>query len=151
VHRNADAVAASGTLRAEWQNTQGTVQPVRLWASGGGGHAAEFRAPAVPGRYRLVVTGAGADARAEFMVVEPGQHAEPLPASNDQLAALASSRGGAVIPMAELDTLPARLSAAAPATLHDTPTNPMRSPWWMLPFAGLLATEWWSRRRRGAR
>lgn len=146
-----DAIPASGTLRAEWQNTEGAVQPVRLWPGDSGDHAAEFRAPAVPGRYRLVVAGAGSEARAEFMVVEPGQHVEPVPASPDHLAAFASSRGGAVIPMAEVATLPARLSAAAPTTTRATPSNPMRSLWWMIPFAGLLTTEWWSRRRRGAK
>lgn len=151
VSAHVDAIAATGSLRAEWQNTEGIVQPVRLWPAQTGGHAAEFRAPAVPGRYRLVVTGAASEARAEFMVVEPGQHVEPVPASGDRLAAFASSRGGAVIPMADVATLPARLSAVAPSRVREMPSNPMRSPWWMIPFAGLLATEWWSRRRRGAR
>lgn len=150
VSAHVDAIDA-GALRAEWQNTEGTVQPVRLWPAQTGGHAAEFRAPAVPGRYRLVVTGAASEARAEFMVVEAGRHVEPVPASGDRLAAFASSRGGAVIPMADVTTLPERLFAVAPSRVRDTPSNPMRSPWWMIPFAGLLATEWWSRRRRGAR
>jgi len=151
VSAHIDATATTGTLRAEWQNTEGTVQPVRLWPTQTGGHAVEFRAPAVPGRYRLVVAGAGAEARAEFMVVEARDYVEPVTASGDHLAAFAASRGGAVIPMADVATLPARLSAVAPSRVHDTPSNPMRSPWWMIPFAGLLATEWWSRRRRGAR
>lgn len=151
VTASVDVVAAAGPVRAEWQNTEGGVQQVRLWPRAGGGYAAEFRAPAVPGRYRLVVGGAGQEARVEFMVVEAGQEAPPLPATSDRLAVFASSRGGAVIPMTELDTLPARLSAAAPTTRHDAPSHPMRSAWWMIPFAGLLATEWWSRRRRGAR
>lgn len=146
-----DAAGIAGALRAEWQSVEGIVQPVRLWERSSHEQAAEFRAPAVPGRYRLVVTGAGNEARAEFLVVEPGQFVDPLPGASDHLAAFASSRGGAVIPMAELDTLPARLSAAVPRTPSDIPSHPMRSPWWTLPFAGLLATEWWSRRRRGAR
>jgi len=29
--------------------------------------------------------------------------------------------------------------------------RPMRSPWWMLPFAACLAADWWHRRRRGLR
>lgn len=146
-----DTISATSPLRAEWQSTEGAVQPVRLWPAQRGEYALEFRAPAIPGRYRLVVTGPGQEARSEFMVVEAGQQSPPLPATADGIAAFASSRGGVVIPMAELDTLPARLSAAAPATRRDAPSNPMRSPWWMVPFVGLLATEWWSRRRRGAR
>ena len=151
VSAHVESVGASGALRAEWQNTEGTVHAVRLWSTAPGRHEAEFQAPPVPGRYRLVVTGTGSEARAEFMVVEPGQHVEPLPANSDHLAAFASSRGGALISMADVTTLPARLTAAAPATAHDTPSNTMRSPWWGIPFAGLLATEWWSRRRRGAK
>jgi hypothetical protein len=53
--------------------------------------------------------------------------------------------------MGELDGLPARIAAAIPSPASETPTNPMRSPFWILPFAGLLGGEWWSRRRRGAR
>lgn len=151
VYANIEAVATVGTLRAEWQNTEGIVQPVRLWPIQSRSHAAEFRAPMVPGRYRLVVTAPGHEARAEFMVVEPGQISDPVPAGTAQLVAFASSRQGAVIPMSALETISTRLSSAAPTTAHNIPSNPMRSPWWMIPFAGFLAAEWWSRRRRGAR
>jgi hypothetical protein len=148
------AGAVTTAPSAEWQNTEGRVEPVRLWPSGDGGYRAEFRAPDVPGRYRLVVKTAGAvasEARAEFMVVEAVQMQSPLPGGLDLLSAFASSRGGAVVPMGELDGLPARIAAAIPSPASETPTNPMRSPFWILPFAGLLGGEWWSRRRRGAR
>ncbi len=146
--------AAGTNPSAEWQNTEGRVEPVRLWPSGDGGYRAEFRAPDVPGRYRLVVKTADpgpSEARAEFMVVEPGEIHSTLPDSLDLLSAFVSSRGGAVVPMHELDDLPARSSAALPSPASDTPSNPMRSPFWIVPFAGLLGVEWWSRRRRGAR
>jgi hypothetical protein len=29
--------------------------------------------------------------------------------------------------------------------------RPLRSVWWLLPFAGCLSAEWWIRRRRGLR
>jgi hypothetical protein len=147
-------IGASTTPTAEWQNTEGRTEPVRLWPSRDGGYRAEFRAPDVPGRYRLVVTTTGAtatEARAEFIVVEPGQIHSTLPDSLDLLSAFVSSRGGAVVPMREVDALPARLAAATPATSSAVPSHPMRSPFWVLPFAGLLAIEWWARRRRGAR
>jgi hypothetical protein len=154
VSADIDVFAATAAPTAEWQNTEGRVEPVRLWPLGEGGYRAEFRAPDVPGRYRLVVKTAGvtaSEARAEFMVVEAGQVHSPLPNGLDLLSAFASSRGGAVVPMGEVDGLPARLIAAIQSPTSEIPINPMRSPFWMLPFAGLLAVEWWSRRRRGAR
>jgi hypothetical protein len=36
--------------------------------------------------------------------------------------------------------------AAAPAV---RPMHPMRSAWWVVPFAGLLTLEWAFRRRQG--
>jgi len=148
------AGAATTTPTAEWQNTEGRIEPVRLWPSGDGGYRTEFRAPDVPGRYRLVVKASGnaaTETRAEFMVVEAGQLQRVVPSGDALLSAFASSRGGVVVPMRELDSLPGRLSAATPTTSSSVPSNPMRSPFWILPFAGLLAVEWWSRRRRGAR
>jgi hypothetical protein len=145
-----------GALHAEWQATDGAVQPVRLWPAGAGRHHAEFRAPDVPGRYRLHVESsrnAGEPLRAisEFLVVEPGAVHRTLTADHASLSAFASTHGGGVVPMAALDSLGGRLSAAVSTSLHDTPTRPMRSPWWIALFAGALAVEWWSRRRRGAR
>jgi len=147
-------VLGTALPRAEWQSTEGAVTPVRLWPDGGGRYRAEFRAPDVPGRYRLVVTTGGpqaAEARAEFLVVEPGDTLTPLSADTRQLAAFASSRGGEVIPAGEIETLPSRLAAAVASQPVATPTRTLRSPWWIVPFAGLLSVEWWSRRRRGAR
>jgi hypothetical protein len=41
---------------------------------------------------------------------------------------------------------PARQTETVDATIH-----PLRSPWWILPFAGLLSIEWWLRRRAALR
>jgi hypothetical protein len=30
---------------------------------------------------------------------------------------------------------------------HSRETHPMRSPWWIVPFAACLSAEWWLRRR----
>lgn len=138
--------------RAEWQNTEGAVQPVRLWPAGAGRHRAEFRAPDVPGRYRLLAeAGPSSRVAAEFLVVDPGTVHRALPEGDARLAAYASSRGGEAMAMSAVDALPDRLAAAVGAAPVSTETHPMRSPWWIVPFAGFLAVEWWSRRRRGAR
>lgn len=152
----------SAVLMAEWQNTAGTVEPVRLWPSGEGRYQSEFRAPRVPGRYRLTVGSATAGASGlsagqpvraaeEFLVVDPADVRRPRPEREALLDAFASSHGGAVVPMTGIDTLSSRLTAAVAASSSRVTTRPMRSPYWIMPFAGLLAVEWWSRRRRGAR
>lgn len=146
--------------QAEWQNTTGTIEAVRLWPSGDGRYRAEFRAPRVPGRYRLVVASGSEGAPSvgrpfraadEFVVVDAADMRRPIPERDALLDAFASSRGGAVVPMADLTTLPDRLTAAVATSPAETPIHPMHSPFWIVPFAGLLAVEWWSRRRRGMR
>lgn len=141
-----------GTPVAEWQGTDGSVQPVRLWPAGTGAYRAAFRVPDVPGRYRLRVTvGPSVEAASEFLVVDPGVVHRPLPGDAGRMSAFAAAHGGEVVAMADVTSLGERLRAALDVPISDTPTRPMRSPWWIAPFAGLLAGEWWSRRRRGAR
>ncbi len=38
-----------------------------------------------------------------------------------------------------------------PAETRPSEARVMRSPWWIVPFAGCLGVEWWLRRRRGLR
>lgn len=145
----------TATPQAEWQSTEGAVTPVRLWPDGAGRYRAEFRAPDVPGRYRLSVVVPGSPAPqpdvAEFLVVDPGSVHRPVAGDHALLSAFATSRGGDAIPIADVGTLAARITTAVSAAPVATPTHPMRSPWWIVPFAGLLSVEWWSRRHRGAR
>lgn len=130
--------------------------PVRLWrdasSSGAGGEwTGAFRAPDVPGRYRLdVTTGGMATGAAEFLVVDDA----PVPPrlAHDGLAALAASaHRGAVVSAGQLAALPARISeAAAPTPIREV-WHPMRSLWWLFPFTLCAAGEWWLRRHRGER
>lgn len=150
------AIQATGTVpHAEWQNTQGTVAPVRVWPTADRRYVAGFRAPDVPGRYRLVVTneqaGRSATGSAEFLVIEPGTLQLPLPATSTALTAWTMARDGVVVPFDELSTMGGRLRESRASAAARVPWHPMRSPWWIVPCAGLLAVEWWSRRRRGAR
>jgi hypothetical protein len=57
-----------------------------------------------------------------------------------------------------VDAAPGRLAdverfVGSTATAPPVPIvrRPMRSVWWMLPFAACLSAEWWLRRRRGLR
>ena len=88
--------------------------------------------------------GAAADAvlRVEAQIIRERRQREAA----TRLAAAAS--GGAVVRDAE--ELVARLHAVGAPTVVTT-IHPMRSPLWILPFAGCLCAEWLVRRRRGLR
>jgi hypothetical protein len=51
----------------------------------------------------------------------------------------------------EVSRVVEHLRAARPSDRVPEVRHPMRSGWWMLPFAVLLAAEWWLRRRVGLR
>ena len=86
----------------------------------------------------------------------------PSRSADDTLAKLeryARTSGGVVTDADNLDFRPrafgaSAASASAMATARQAGAariHPMRSAWWILPFAGCLSVEWWLRRRRGLR
>ena len=106
-----------------------------------------FRAPFTAGDFQLVVS-SGVDTVRHSFVVKPfvardGDDAPGL------LAAWAESRGGRAMSRDQLDSLPQVMRALIHSTDQMTAWHPMRSPWWIVPFALALAAEWWMRRRRG--
>jgi hypothetical protein len=71
------------------------------------------------------------------------------PATEDErLDALAAAHGLEVIGDEDMTGLIARAEALT-AEREPTPLHPMRSPWWLVPFAACLGGEWWLRRRSG--
>jgi len=79
--------------------------------------------------------------------VEPA--VRPTPDARDLLRAFASAHGGRAVAASELSTLSAQLAAVTHAEPRLETWHPMRSGWWIVPFALLLSLEWWLRRRRG--
>lgn len=65
------------------------------------------------------------------------------------LAAWVSAHHGAVVPPDDMRALTQVVREAHRASPRTRPWHPMRSPWWIVPFALALAGEWWLRRRRG--
>jgi hypothetical protein len=127
-------------------------QPIRLLPdSEPGVYRGRFVAKPTPGLSTVEVRAVAAQplSASHRFVVSAG--AVRLPPRGAPLAMLASShRGIDVSPdrLAELERF-VRGSVTAPRTRH--PRHPMRSAWWMLPFAAFLSGEWWIRRRRGLR
>jgi hypothetical protein len=121
---------------------------VRLWtASAVGVFEGEMVAPAA-GMYDARVTVAGAAADTPVMVANGVRH--PPAYQDEALRLVAATTGGVVVDAADPGPLVAHLRGISrrqsTRTLH-----PMRSTWWILPFAAALCGEWAWRRRRGAR
>ena len=107
------------------------------------------RAPSTPGHYRVVVTSGGARADAPIAVVPDAS--QPTPDERDLIAAWTHSRRGEAIPASRLQDLPAMLVQSLAPVSRPVTWHPMRSPWWLVPFAFGLGAEWWWRRRHGRR
>jgi hypothetical protein len=120
---------------------------MRLWPSGAPGEfRGEVRVPR-EGVYRVVVTSDGA--RGEAPLIARADAASSTPDDRDLIDAWVAARRGRSIASSQLDELPpALIDAIRPVARAET-WFPMRSPWWIVPFALLLSTEWWARRRRG--
>jgi hypothetical protein len=131
---------------------EGGGNPVnlRLWADGSVGRfRAVLRAPQQPGAYRLVVSSIGARAATPFVVAPTVRRA-----TNDRVGliqAWTASRGGSVVAAAQLDDLQDAIARTIEVRTRRQTWYPMRSAWWIIPFALLLSAEWWLRRRRGQR
>lgn len=124
-------------------------EPVRLWPSAEPGvFEGTYRAGG-EGRYDLRATAAGSLTADAVLTVDDTVARGPVTTRN-RIATVVAATGGIAV---EEDNLAAIVRQArdrtAPAVA--TTVHPMRSPWWIVPFAGLLCAEWAVRRRRGLR
>jgi len=130
--------------------TSSTNEPTtfRLWPSDGvGALSAVVRAPDKPGVYQVIVSADGMAATTPLVVIANASH--PTPDDRDLVAAWPASRGGRALPESRLGDLPAELRRVIRPTPRRETWYPMRSAWWIVPFALLLSADWWLRRRSG--
>jgi hypothetical protein len=133
-------------VSASLTSMAGETHLIRLWP---GPRIGSFVAdiPSLPeGGYMVRVAAAGASAEVPLLV--DGDVVRPAHDTLRALEFLAKATGGAVLS----DVTAARHALAAiEAGERPIEIRPMRSPWWIVPFAGLLAAEWTIRRRAGLR
>ena len=67
------------------------------------------------------------------------------------LTAAMAAHGGVVVTTGDESGLAARVREQMPARREPRESRPVRSPWWIVPFAACLGGEWWLRRRAGLR
>ncbi|HKB11463.1 MAG TPA: hypothetical protein VKD69_12460, partial [Vicinamibacterales bacterium] len=104
-------------------------------------------------RTAIDVRVAHADGRFEpaRVIVPVSADAQPEPAPAAPLSMLAASHGGIDVTPDRTGDLVRHLRASVRPKRAAVVGHPMRSTWWILPFATCLSTEWWLRRRRGLR
>jgi hypothetical protein len=144
---------ADASIAARLTNASGgPVEAIRLWPDTSAGRwVGTLTAPSSPGPHLLTVTaGANGDAGAAPLVV---QDSVSRPTADDEalLGAWATSRGGIVHEDSTAAALRDAVSSLVPRATEPTTTWPMRSAWWIVPFAMALAGEWWIRRKRDLR
>lgn len=133
-----------------------TTIPIRLWPAPTPGElSGHLRAPATPGPWRLFVraetgtAGSPDAARAELPLMVATDASPARPDERALLRQWAALRGGVALPSSRVAALPSELARVLRPDTRAVTWHPMRSPWWILPFALALAGEWWLRRRRG--
>ncbi len=134
-------------VRAEIVSSDGRATPFRLWPSSvPGEYNASVAAPR-PGQFDLRVSGGrGLAADAPLLVVADARARRLAPAPEW----LARATGGAVGHASDTTAVEADLRAR-PRPREPVDLYPMRSGWWIVPFAGALCAEWALRRRKGLR
>ena len=121
--------------------------PVRLWPTAEPGvYEGEWR-PAVAGDYNVSV--AAGDLQGDAAVIVAPGVSQGSAADRESLELAGRASGGRVFNASQSAALVDALRAAYPARRVTRPSHPMRSPWWVVPFALLLCVEWALRRRIG--
>lgn len=134
----------------EWQSQSDSLSTAivpLMYAPSSGQRVGRVRAPLAPGAYTMRMVRGIDTAQTPFVV--SARIARDLGSAPALLEAWSASRRGRVVPREHLDSVPAILEQIMRATPQMATWHPMRSPWWIVPFALLLSCEWWLRRRRG--
>jgi hypothetical protein len=127
-------------------------QPIRLLPDAEAGvYRGRFVAKTTPGLSTVEVRAAAAQplSASHRFVVSAG--AVRFPPRGAALAMLASSHRGIDVSSDRIPELERFVRGAVTAPSTRQVRHPMRSAWWMLPFAVCLSAEWWLRRRKGLR
>jgi hypothetical protein len=122
----------------------GRVRDIRLWPGTRPGMlSGRLQAPS-RGRYMLAASMNGTSTTVPLLVADDVVHAarEDAPAN-----AYAAGATGGVVATGISDVMEAL--ADIDRGSYERTVRPMRSVWWIVPFAGLLCSEWAWRRRRG--
>lgn len=129
-------------------------QPIRLRPEPEVGlYRGRFTAKSAPGRSTIEVHTEGGQplSASRNFLVQPDVQRIKSEAAAPALSMLASSHRGIDVTPEQVPDLERFLRSAVIPPRTTLVRHPMRSAWWILPFAACLSAEWWLRRRRGLR
>ena len=126
------------------------AETVRLWP---GGAAGEFRGQMRPhpSSTRCETTARVASVGEGRAAIQVTPEAPTTGPAEEALQAVVARTGGITVEAREATRVVDALRAGRSTDRVAEQRHPMRSMWWMLPFAACLAGEWWLRRRIGLR
>ena len=146
--RAVSAPSSRASISAAIVSPSGSRMPLRLWPGGSiGEFEAVIRGPAQLGTYRIEAVSGNDRASAPFVVSTNAS--APSGAARAALGPWVQGNGGKIFTADQLGRLPDAIRGAISFAPRSEPWHPMRSPWWMIPFALALSAEWYARRRRG--
>ena len=149
--RTMEPITAKVTARAELRCSDGYAAPIRLWPGARPGLFSGAVHAIGPAECTLAASMTGsAEVTNQAALLVADAPARPV-GDLEALDAGIAAHGGAVVDLGDEPGLVSRVAERLPAQREPHDIRPMRSPWWMLPFAACLGAEWWLRRRRGER
>lgn len=147
------AVGLSATIKCGDQ----PARMLRLWPTGDRRRFTARISASVSGTCELSVSSSApvsATATAHLVVAED-IHRGAIPDKGSDpgrlLELITRVAGARIVEAGDETTLARDVQRLVPLERAATAVRPMRSPWWIVPFAGCLGVEWWLRRRHGLR
>jgi hypothetical protein len=123
--------------------------PVRVWPSGA---LDEFTGEiAVTEAASCEIEAMAGDRTTAAVIAVADRPNRGVEATLAKLERASRAAGGVVVAAGEEDEIAKAIDDATAESSQIVSVHPMRSAWWIVPFAGFLSLEWWLRRRQGLR
>jgi len=148
IRRRSFALTSAAEMTVTARCGDEAPSPIRVWPTG---TMHEFGGELAVSGAACVVEATAGDQVARASLAITAHPRRGVESTLGQLERAVAATGGTVHAIGEDSALATRLMASFTPTSQIVSVRPMRDWWWMFPFVGCLAIEWWLRRRDGLR